>query len=55
MDWVAAFIVLAWIGSGAVGGHMLSYPGDGLNMRHFFGAVVGPIALGLAIFERGRP
>jgi hypothetical protein len=43
--------IAAWIGTGLLSGQMLSYPGDGINMRHFLGAVIGPVALFVAFME----
>lgn len=51
---IAALVVL-WCACGFAGGHLLSYPGDGLNARHFLGAFVGPVALFMAALERARP
>lgn len=45
-------IALGWIATGAVGGHLLSYAGDGFNHRHVFGAMVGPISLLIAAIDR---
>ena len=46
---------LGWSGIGIIGGEMLSYPGDGFNERHAFGAFLGPIAFALAVWERAFP
>jgi hypothetical protein len=55
MDLVVALAAALWVGAGVLGGQLLSYPGDGLNERHFLGAMTGPVALLIVLIERARP
>jgi len=51
VTWAIVAAVL-WVASGVIGGPLISFPGDGLNRRHFFGALTGPSILILALFGR---
>lgn len=42
---------IGWMACGAFAGHLLSYHGDGLNARHFFGALTGPVAMFVVALE----
>ncbi len=55
MDLLVAFIATLWALVGMVGGQMLNYLGDGFTIRNILGPVLGPIALGIAIWERRNP
>ena len=52
MNWTAALISMAWVAAGLLGAWLMRYPGDGFDERYVFSAILGPIALFIALIER---